>query len=843
VVESLRVDSLANVHPRIAHKNHKLMYHDDSKQQPAGASFWDNQKLRRNPSFSLHMSSFNHHSNSICYRSGRTSRFSMRNNYNGKKCPSLRYVDRNARGLSMSSRSSETEVDKANATKNDTSIKSSAQTSQIITSTAQTSPENANSSKWQANNFENDYQLLKTAMARESAMTNLQQQQRKYTLDYGFARNRRPLIKDLLQTIVKIGAWMLFLIGGNAGIGIGSAIEAWNVQQSWRRKLHIIGAHAAVTLSTAHHWIVGVTIPLLLLTLMKRGKLIPSGRALDEYFTSRKQSTAPVFFYTTEKSKKRAKDKDVGDYALCLLENWSSAVIGALGLGMYSLILSLRKHVSSNTSHVGGPISSISVCARLLTRLGAAAAVYQFPSLLFELQRGDQPRPLCRSTTYMQQAVKAMLRWLPLGVASDLAVLIGTQKGGLGKAGPGIVVVSILSVVAPLCHLVALARIARLSKCSAVSLSEATSFPAGHGNQIERDEDQQVKWRYQLRWRTPQRIGESIRTWSNYFFTGHIPLLFEMDDWKKQPLQYDDLSTEGTQYLFSKSRKSPGKEDTTTDNQSDNDDLISRVDAITESLSLIFRDRDAAIQNATQARLIKHQESYDTKTLEDVLGVAVQQTFDIGVSYEFDHFNPPADGKEVSIHQLRARMAKSAVRRKKKLDGGMEKELDLLRRLNENVVTDKNREIAEKETKSVEEDIRERHSKEVDRMTNALFTLIPTNAEAPKGTERYESPIMVAEYVDLKAPFERKGELKATLGSAPDPLSMMEDSIRREYGDEAADDYRREEIAARIKEKEMLSTFRQRYGELEDDETLQPESTSADIGDVDDSSDTAGGVA
>ena len=100
----------------------------------------------------------------------------------------------------------------------------------------------------------------------------------------------------------------------------------------------------------------------------------------------------------------------------------------------------------------------------------------------------------------------------------------------------------------------------------------------------------------------------------------------------------------------------------------------------------------------------------------------------------------------------------------------------------------------------------------------------------PKGTERYNNPIMVDEYVNLTAPFERRGELIETVGSAPDSLSAIEDYVRRDFGDEAANVFRREEVAARIKEKEMLIGFRQRYGEL-DDEILQSE-PEKDVGDA-----------
>ncbi|KAL9190897.1 hypothetical protein ACHAXT_000603 [Thalassiosira profunda] len=330
-------------------------------------------------------------------------------------------------------------------------------------------------------------------------------------------------------------------------------------------------------------------------------------------------------------------------------------------------------------------------------------------------------------------------------------------------------------------------------------------------NEATMDERRRVRWRYQLRWRTPQRLVKTLQSWSNYFFTGHGPLLFAMDDRKRQPIRFDEFSTEGA-YT---------REHSGVKSNSDADDLIPHADQIAESLSLIFRDRDAALRNATQSRAIKHQESYDTKTLDDVLGVAVQQTFDVGISYDFDHFDSPEEGEEASIHQLRARLAKSAVRRKRELDGAVKNELQVLRRLKDNVVTAANREVAETEMELTEQGIRERRDREVNHMRNALLTLIPTNADdLPKGTERYDNPMMVSEYVNLTAPFQPAGELTATVGDAPDPLAALEDYVRRDFGDEAADAYRQDELAARKKEQDLLTNFRSQYGELDDDEAV-----------------------
>ena len=683
----------------------------------------------------------------------------------------------------------------------------------------------ASTSKWQAGNFQYDYKILENAMAKQSAMSNLQQQQRRYILDYGFARNRRPLLQDVLKAICIIGGWTVFFVTGGASERLHYLLKAWE-HMNWFSKIHIAATHVLVNLSHLHHWMVGMIFPLCMLAWAKSGRS-PSARILEEYFKPKGPlSDAPKFFYTSDLAKKRSKDKDVGDYVLCLAENWSSAIFPALAVGACSGLLRLSKGtkiaglINSDAQLLRSPLYLfVPALCRLLTRLGAAAALHQYPSLLFELRRNDQPRPLCRSTAYMQKGVSTFLKWLPIGVASDLAVVMSTSLrtrniAGYGSVSPSIAAISLLSMVAPITHLIALMRIVRISKCSAISLSEATTFKdLSHDEYVKTEvtdgEREEVKWRYQRRWRTPKRISETVRSWTNYFLTGHAPLL-SMNDWKDQPLRTDDFATEGAFSLFNDRGKTNN-----TDTQQDSG-LVPHAESITESLSLIFRDRDAAIQNATQARYNKHQESYDAKTLDDVLGIAVQQTFGIGLSYDFEHFDVP-DDNDVSIHQMRARMAKSAVRRKREIDRKMKDEFEVLQRLKNNVVTSKTKDVAEEEMKEVESEIRNRSINEIESMKTAMLNLIPTNALAPAGTEKYESPIMVAEYVNLTAPVDNR-EFKATVEPAPDSLSMIEEYVRRDYGDEAADAYRQEEIAYRQKERKRLEQFRERYGELNDDD-------------------------
>ena len=665
--------------------------------------------------------------------------------------------------------------------------------------------------KWQAGNFQNDYKILKDAIARQSAMTNLQQQHRRYILDYGFARNRRPLIQDLIKAICIIGGWTAFFVTGYASNHWYHHVKTWKYM-SWMSMLHVSMTQLLVNLSSLHHWVVGMITPLCMLAWAKSERS-PSARTLEEYF--KPNMNAPKFFYTSDSVKKKSRDKDVGDYVLCLAENWSSAIFPTFALGLCSCLLRCSNRargacfIDTNIEKMRSSLFLLMpVLARLLTRLGAAASLHQYPSLLFELRRNDQPRPLCRSTAYMQRIVAMFLRWLPICVASDLAIIIGTilqtrNISGIGGVSLGIATISLLSVVAPISHLIALVRILRITKCSAMSLSKSTSFnDPSHDQYVETEtvdeKRQQVRWRYQFRWRTPKRISETLKSWTNYFLTGHTPLL-NLNDWKEQPLRFDDFITEGSYSLFN-DRGRANSTDTSQDNG-----LISYADSITESLSLIFRDRDAAIQNATQARYNKHQESYDAKTLDDVLGIAVQQTFGIGLSYDFEHFDVPGSSN-ISIHQMRARMAKSAVRRKRELDRKMNEELDVLERLKKNVVTPKTKDIAEDETRVVEDEIRNRNLDEVEFMKAAMLRMIPTNAVAPAGTDLNDSPIIVAEYVNLTAPVNR--QFTATVESAPDSLSMIEEYVRKDFGDEAADAYRQQEIAFRKKERKMTEHIR-----------------------------------
>ena len=105
---------------------------------------------------------------------------------------------------------------------------------------------------------------------------------------------------------------------------------------------------------------------------------------------------------------------------------------------------------------------------------------------------------------------------------------------------------------------------------------------------------------------------------------------------------------------------------------------------------------------------------------KDPLGIALQQTLGIGMSLDFDHDSILPKGEVPSLHRLRARMIKSAIRRTNNLifKEGKEK-IDAIKSPKERIqATLRIANEAEEEIKSMKE---------------IIISLIPTNAPQPEG--------------------------------------------------------------------------------------------------------------
>ncbi len=106
---------------------------------------------------------------------------------------------------------------------------------------------------------------------------------------------------------------------------------------------------------------------------------------------------------------------------------------------------------------------------------------------------------------------------------------------------------------------------------------------------------------------------------------------------------------------------------------------------------------------------------------QDPLGIAFQQTFGIGVSFDFDHNSKLEKGQSASIHRLRARAAKSAIKQYNQIPQKVEKQVQS---------------IADNEirAKAYAKLVQEKQN-EVVEVALEISTLIPSNAPAPDGKD------------------------------------------------------------------------------------------------------------
>jgi len=103
------------------------------------------------------------------------------------------------------------------------------------------------------------------------------------------------------------------------------------------------------------------------------------------------------------------------------------------------------------------------------------------------------------------------------------------------------------------------------------------------------------------------------------------------------------------------------------------------------------------------------------------LGIAFQQTFGIGLSFDFDHNSKLEKGKSASVHRLRARAAKSAIKEYNDIAQIVEKQV-------QSIADDGERAVAyEKLMKEKKEDMMQ--------VAMEISKLIPTNAPAPEGKD------------------------------------------------------------------------------------------------------------
>ena len=504
-------------------------------------------------------------------------------------------------------------------------------------------------------------------MALSNAQTDLDEKERLELLDE-FARLRRDLIPDAMRYIARPIAMAII-----ASVLVSSSRLSWT-----KKSVFYIGQK----LMNVSFWWVTVAVPLVMHTIVKRKK--PERRRKSEWDAE----------YIDPR-------QDCSDYARCLLENWALAIYPTTAVGVIT-ILSLRFNLlKGESSLLSWRLATL--LSQLVTRLGAAMSVHQFPKYLYELRKENDKCPTPLLPSALQSLINLSLWILPLGFAADVSQLYtcGMKMGcgwdkklfsmaefWGGSRAMTAICYSVLasSLLMQLCQFIGFKKLFRVGYFTNISL--ATSNAKVRALLLQDPNALNVvKLRYRLHWREPKRL------FSSFHRMAHAFTLFLFTGWGEDASVLEESTSEPH--------------------------LLKLIKRDMDLLPGVKPDRSTWVPNATQGMARIHQEDYDKKSFQDPLGIALQQTFGIGLSFDFDHDVKLRQGATLTVHRLRARAAKSAIKRYNRIP-------DIIKEEVENIADDVERENLAKNR--IDE---ERTQLKVS--VNRLLSLIPTNAPAPEG--------------------------------------------------------------------------------------------------------------
>jgi len=479
---------------------------------------------------------------------------------------------------------------------------------------------------------------------------------------------------------------------------------------------------------------------------------------------------------------------------------------------------------------------------QLVTRMASFASLHQYPELNYELQRRNQPRPIPLFPYIMQTAVNTITRIVPWGLACDLVqcmlslllTSVGVDTGACGalparmQLGTKLplrrllpTMASLLLLLPPLLHLSAIKRILRVNYFTDLSLGTDYTIASrildhtddGNGD----DGGGNWKWRWRLIWREPTRLPLAVRgLWRDF-------MLFLLTSGEDNVVGLDGdvngaVGSRRGSKRGSRRQTDAGIEDDTLSVSSKlnlrprwrrwgkyhNDDVPTSTagdgeiihineedDDVPKILALVREemerypnnrkpppDRSTWIATSTARMSAIHQTNYETKDFVDPLGIAVQQTLGIGLSYDYDHGTKLKKGENPSIHRLRARAAKSAVTRYNQIKRDMD---------------DANSTRDERDTKTTftaegSKVAVDAGRREIHYIANELLTLIPTNATSPEGKDVNIETLRLPSNTNLPTNNIGGSGSSNWIESQEKPADPWKARIRKEFGEDYVDD-------------------------------------------------------
>jgi hypothetical protein len=236
---------------------------------------------------------------------------------------------------------------------------------------------------WEPGDFDNDLRALKTAVAKSNALTSLAETERIHLLETIANQKREllPLMKKLLLVLLAAFSYSsVYLLCGSSSNLISRVLD-----------IPVVFMNIFFAIFTVH-------IPVISFLII-RSTYHPKPRRKNEFEAE--------FIDWSE---------DCSNFSLCLLEAWMTTVWPSFFLIWLSV--ALQKISTDNLMNIFWRLG-ISF-SQLITRLGTAAALHQFPILLYRLRNSRRYGPIQLLPFVVHQLVDATMNSLALGLVMDL---------------------------------------------------------------------------------------------------------------------------------------------------------------------------------------------------------------------------------------------------------------------------------------------------------------------------------------------------------------------------------------------------------------------------------------
>jgi hypothetical protein len=665
---------------------------------------------------------------------------------------------------------------------------------------------------WQAGDVDHDLELLRQAIAQQDASAKVEESNRLHRLLYMY-QCKRPVLRDGVKYVVvplllsfAFASSLLSHYGASSSIRLGSVATR-----------AILGY---MTIMQVHYLTFTLAAPGILLLWLRLQNKRKSNTSKEGDASSQRQDIPAETIWWKMKQLRRDPEEDCSDHGLCLMEQiTSSTIVTAAATMICYMIGKWRRSFDYNYSHAGsiaiGPpqaaaaiaTTMIAAMVPLITRTASVCALHQYPKLYYNLSRDNQPRPMIKSQSFAKEFVDFTLWSYPFALVAEatkittLLMALRCRQSttqhlaqrlllpfpsilysavGQGPSAkfilPGILVTTLLP---SLLHMICFVKLIRTTLDGVVPLN----MPYSEAKEVLAEEESKIsllRWKWYLSWRSPRRIKYTLISWWRLFVAEYVSPFDRAPDRMYSPsLLSSSIRMSSNGATLSGRNVSVDGNAMLPVEESSNHMLRVHAQYLKDNPVKAYSrsDRSQWVSTSMERMARNLQESYDAKTFDDPLGIAVHQTLGVGLSFDYDHTSLLQAGEKPSVYRLRARAAKSAVRRANDLFDP-KRASDILSGIEDT-----------QERARVATELRRNAQKEVDYLAQRLVELTPTNAPLDPGLTEKFRVMKESQMLGLDIPDPQ--DLVAQEGTTPS--SGLDELIRQEILDDEVelDDMRR----------------------------------------------------